>query len=447
MRKDVDMLRGPLLPAVIRYTIPIILTSVLQLLFNAADLVVVGRFCGSNSVAAVGNTSSLIHLFTNLFIGLSVGVGVSVAQGLGAKDSQMVHRTVHSSMPLALVGSVILTALGIGLSGPMLRLMGTPEEVLPLSALYMKIYFGGITFSMIYNFCAAILRAAGDTKSPLIYLTLAGFINVGLNLVFVTVLHMDVAGVAWATTISQGVSAVLVAGTLMRRRDDCRLELKKMRFYKIPLIKTLQIGVPAGLQSSLFAISNVIIQSSINSFGALVMAGSAAANNVEGFVYVSMNAFHQTALNFTGRCVGAGDRGRVKKVLATCLGCVALLGVSVGVLGRLFAPQLLSMYLTDAPDAIRYGEIRMTYIMLTYAICGMMDVSTGSLRGMGVSLTPTLISIFGVCGLRIGWITTVFQIPQFHTPESLYISYPISWVLTFAAQIIAFSIFYKRKKQ
>lgn len=447
IQKSDTMLRGPLLPAVIRYTVPIILTSILQLLFNAADLVVVGRFCGSNSVAAVGNTGALTGLMVNLFVGISVGVGVTVAQGLGAKDSQTVHRAVHTALPMALIGSVVLTTVGMLFSETFLVWMGTPDKILPLSAQYMRIYFGGITFSLVYNFCAAILRAAGDTKSPLIYLSIAGVVNVALNLVFVLVFHMNVAGVALATTISQGISAVLVVLALMRRSDACKLELRKIRLHRAPLIKALRIGLPAGLQSSLFSISNVLIQSSINSFGEIVMSGNAAANNIESFLYVAMNAFHQTALNFMGQNVGAGNYRRARQALFYCLGCVAVLGTVVGVGAYGFASKLLSIYITDSPEAIYWGTVRMSFIFLTYALCGIMDVSTGALRGMGVSLTPTLISVFGVCGIRVGWIMTVFQLPQYHTPQSLYFSYPLSWVLTFVGQMIAFFIVYHRRQK
>jgi len=443
--KNEQMLRGPLLSAVIRYTVPIILTSVLQLLFNAADLVVVGRFCGPDSVAAVGNTGSLTSLFVNLFIGISVGVGVTVAQGLGARDAETVHRAVHTALPAALVSSAVLTVLGITFCETFLRWMGTPADVLPLSATYMRIYFGGITFNLVYNFCAAILRAAGDTKSPLIFLIIAGIINVLLNLLFVIVFHMNVAGVALATTLSQGVSAALVVRALMRRKDECKLVLRKMRFYKEQLLKAIIIGLPAGMQSSLFSISNVLIQSSINSFGKVLMSGNAAAANIESFLFVSMNSFHQTALNFTGQNVGAGNYRRVKQVLFTCLGCVAVLGTAVGVGCYGFAPQLLSLYIPGEAESIYWGTVRMGYIFLFYALCGIMDVSTGCLRGMGVSLPPTLISVFGVCGIRIGWIMTLFRLEQFHTPQSLYLSYPISWVVTFLGQILLFFFIYRRR--
>lgn len=439
-----NMLTGPLFLNILLYTVPIILTSVLQLLFNAADLMVVGRFCGSISVAAVGSTNSLTNLMVNFFIGLSVGAGVTIAHGLGGHKYEAVHKTVHTALPTALVCGGILTVIGVTFCKTFLRLMGTPEDVLPLSTVYMRIYFAGVTFTMIYNFCAAILRAAGDTKSPLIYLTFSGIINVLLNLVFVIVLHMNVAGVALATILSQGISAFLVLRTLMRRTDACHLDLKKMRFHKIPLMKMLRIGLPAGMQSSLFSISNVIIQSSVNSFGGILMSGNAAAYNIEGFVYAALNAFHQTAVNFIGQNAGAKQYKRVYKTLWLCLLSVTVFGLGLSYAGYYFGPQLLSLYIADSPEAISYGLMRLSIVCIPYFICGMMDVTTGALRGLGASLTPMLISVLGVCGIRIGWIYTVFQIPQYHTPESLYISYPISWAVTFLIQFIAFLIVYRK---
>ncbi|MBQ3504828.1 MAG: MATE family efflux transporter [Oscillospiraceae bacterium] len=441
------MLQGPVLWGVIRYTIPIILTSVLQLLFNAADLVVVGRFCGSISVAAVGATGSITNLIVNLFIGLSVGAGVTVAHAIGSREDNAVHRAVHTALPVALISGAVLTCVGVALSGTFLRLMGTPENVLPLSTVYMQIYFGGITFNMVYNFTASILRAAGDTKSPLIFLSIAGVVNVALNVVFVTVFHMNVAGVALATTVSQGISAVLVVIALMRRTDASRLYLRKMRFYRTELLKLVRIGLPAGIQGSLFSISNVLIQSSVNSFGDVFMSGNAAAGNIEGFVYVIMNSFHQTAVNFIGQNVGAQQYDRVKKTLGCCLGCVCVAGLAAGILGYGFGPQLLSIYITDSAEAISYGVLRLSFVCLPYFLCGLMDVSTGALRGMGASLEPMIISVLGVCGLRIGWISTIFQIPAFHTPQCLFLSYPVSWVITFAAQMLAFRRVYRRHLQ
>ena len=443
-KKNQDMLQGPLLSNIIGYTVPIILTSVLQLLFNAADLVVVGRFCGSISVAAVGATGSITALIVNLFIGLSVGAGVTVAHGLGSREEEMVHRTVHTAMPVALLSGAVLTVLGILLSRALLVMMGTPEDVLPLSSIYMKIYFCGITFTMVYNFVAAILRAVGDTKSPLVHLTVAGVINVLLNLIFVTVLHMNVAGVALATAISQAYSAVMVTITLMKRTDACHLNLRKMHIYKIQLMKMLRIGLPAGIQSSLFSISNVMIQSSINSFGGIVMSGNAASQNIEGFLYVSLNAFHQTAVNFIGQNMGAKKFDRVKKILWICLGCVCVVGLGLGLLIGGLGETLLSIYITDSAEAISWGMTRLSIICTSYFICGLMDVSTGALRGMGASVSPMIISVLGVCGVRIGWVMTIFQIPQFHTPQSLYYSYIVSWALTFLVQMFAFLKIYKK---
>ena len=446
-RNSTTMLQGPVLWGVISYTVPIILTSVLQLLFNAADLVVVGRFCGSISVAAVGATSSITNLIVNLFIGLSVGAGVTVAHAMGSREDSAVHRAVHTTLPVALISGAVLTVVGVALSGTFLRLMGTPDTVLPLSKVYMQIYFGGITFNMVYNFCASILRAAGDTKSPLIFLSLAGVVNVVLNVIFVTALHMNVAGVALATTASQGISAVLVVIALMRRKDACRLYLGKLRFYRTEMRKMIRIGLPAGIQGSLFSISNVMIQSSINSFGDVFMSGNAAAGNIEGFVYVIMNSFHQTAVNFIGQNVGAHQYDRVKKTLWCCLGCVFAAGLVAGVLGYWFGPKLLSIYITDSAEAISCGMLRLSFVCLPYFLCGLMDVSTGALRGMGASVEPMIISVLGICGLRILWICTVFQIPALHTPQCLFASYPISWAITFTAQLIAFRRVYRRHLQ
>ena len=444
-RSNQSMIQGPLFSGIVFYTIPIILTSVLQLLFNAADLVIVGRFCGSVSVAAVGATGAITNLIVNLFIGLSVGTGVTVAHALGSREDEAVHRAVHTAMPTALIGGAALTGVGILLSEPLLKLMDTPETVLPLSTIYMQIYFGGMVFNMVYNFCASILRAAGDTKSPLIFLTLAGVINVLLNVVFVTVFHMNVAGVALATTISQGVSAVLVVIALMRRTDACHLDLRKMKIYKPQLMKIINIGIPAGIQGSLFSISNVLIQSSVNSFGDVFMSGNAAAGNIEGFAYVSINAFSQTAVNYVGQNVGARQYKRVGRIVSICLACVVVVGLTVGIIDYSFGETLLSIYIIDSAEAIAYGMIRLAYICLPYFLCGLMDVSTGALRGMGASIAPMVISILGVCGLRILWIYTIFQIPQFHTPQCLYFSYTISWSVTFLIQIAVFIRSYRKQ--
>ena len=440
-----SMLHGPLFSHIVVYTIPIILTSLLQLLFNAADLVVVGRFCGSISVAAVGATGALTNLIVNLFIGLSVGTGVVVAHGLGARADEDVHKTVHTAIPTALAGGIVLTVVGVSCAGLFLQWMGTPDNVLPLSTIYMRVYFSGMTFTLIYNYCASILRAVGDTRSPLIFLSLAGVINVVLNVFFVTVLHMNVAGVALATIISQAISASLVVRALMRRQDACRLELKKLRFYKEPLLKMIRIGLPAGIQGSVFSASNVIIQSSINSFGDILMSGNAAAANIDGFVYVIQNAFQQTTVNFVGQNTGARKYDRVKKTVMICLASVTVVGIVVGVGVYLLGPRLLSIYITDSAEAISWGMVRLLYVSVPYFICGLMEVAVGGLRGMGASLTSMVISILGVCGIRIVWIYTIFQMAQFHTPGNLYLSYPVSWVVTFAIQMLAFVLMYKRR--
>ena len=443
-RNQRDLTTGPLLSGIIAYTVPIILTSVLQLLFNAADLVVVGRFRGSLAVGAVGATGSITNLIVNLFVGLSIGAGVSVAHAIGARQEKQLHRIIHTALFVALAGGVLLTAVGVSFANVFLRLMDTPAEILPLSTTYMRIYFCGITFTLVYNFCASILRAAGDTQSPLTFLTIAGVLNVVLNLFFVVICGMSVAGVALATIISQCVSAVLVVRALMRRTDGCRLDLRQIRLHKAQLLRILRIGIPAGIQGSLFAISNVIIQSSVNSFGDIVVAGNAAAANIEGFVYVSMNAFSQTAVNYTGQNIGAGRFDRVRKIFLLCIACVAVTGLLMGGGAFLAARPLLGIYITDSPEAIAYGITRMSFVGLCYFLCGMMDVATGSLRGLGSSLTPMIISVLGVCGIRLGWIFTIFRDPRFHSLESLFISYPFSWTITFLIESAAFIILYRR---
>ena len=446
-RSNEFFLRGPLLPSILRYTVPIILTGALQLFFNAADLIIVGRYCSSDCVGAVGSTGATTNLVVTLFMGLSIGGGVCVAHALGAGDDNAAHRAVHTALPTALICGSIVTVLGIFLTEPLLKLMGTPEELLPLSKLYMQIYFGGMTFNMVYNYCGSILRAAGDTRSPLIYLCFAGAANVGLNILFVTQFGMDVDGVALATTLSQGISAVLCVRNLMRRTDACRLELKKMRIYKPELVKMIRIGLPAGVQNGMFSISNVIIQSSINSFGPAFVNGNSAAANIEGFMWVFSNAFQQASLNFVGQNHGANQPKRAAKALWLCLGSAFVVCLSLGLLASYFGEELLSIYITDSPEAITYGLIRVARIFPVYFLFGLMDSTTGALRGRGASLAPMLISIVGICGIRLGWIFTIFRIPAYHTPESLYLSFPLSWAITFCGLLIAFTIITRRARR
>ena len=444
-RSSLSMCEGPFLKKIILYTIPIILTGLLQLAFNAADLIIVGQFCGSKYVAAVGATTSLTTLFVNLFMGFSVGSGVAVAQSIGANNQEITKKTIHTAIPLAALCGIFLTVFGILFSGTVLQWMRTPEQELPLSTLYMKIHFCGSTASLIYNFGAAILRAAGDTKSPLIFLTTAGITNVALNTFFVTVFQMNVDGVALATVLSQFLSAALVLIALNRRTDACKLDFRQLKFHSEPLKKILRIGLPSGLQGSLFSISNVLIQSTVNSFGSVVLAGNAAANNLGGFVYTSMSAVYQSAMNFTGQNYGARKFDNIRKIAKICLSVVTVVGVVAGGLMTLFGEPLLKIYIKDSPESIHYGVIRLCIVVLPYFLGGMMEVTTGLLRGMGVSVGPMIISFLGVCGFRMIWIFTI--LPHMKTPEMLFLSYPISWIITFTTQYILYRVVLRKKER
>ena len=436
MNKKIDMVNGPLFKNVLLYTLPIIATSILQLLFNTADLLVVGHYCGSHTVGAVGSTGSIVTLMTTLFTGLSVGVSVTVAQGLGGNHKTRVEKAVHTAIPVALIGGILLTVLGLTCSRTFLEWMGNPQETIELATVYMRIYFCGMAASLTYNFGAAILRAAGDTVRPLIYLSISGVLNVILNVIFVHFFGMSVDGVAWATVASQVVSAVLVIMALRRRNDFCKLSLHKLTIDRIALGRILSIGVPAGIQSSLFAIANVIIQSSINSFGAAAVTGGAAASNIEGYAYVSINSFSQTMMNFAGQNYGAGKPERVQRTMRICLLLVTIVGLVLGGSIYLLGKPLLSLYITDSPEAIDYGMIKLLYIGLPYFLCGLMDVVSGALRGIGRSVSVMFISIFCICGLRLLWIFTLFRLPQFHTLEFLFLSYLLSWSANFIISLI-----------
>ena len=438
------MCNGPLLGKILLFSIPLMLSGVLQLLFNAADIVVVGRFAGHQALAAVGSTSALINLLVNVFIGLSVGTNVMVANYYGAGDRERLSQTVHTAILSSIICGLALIFIGGFLAKPMLTLMGTPDDVLHQAALYMRIYFAGMPVFMLYNFGAAILRAVGDTRRPLYYLLIAGVLNVGLNLIFVIVLHMGVAGVALATVISQIVSAFLVIKALMNSDDMIRLELKKLKIHPARLRKMIRIGLPAGMQGAVFSVSNMLIQSSINSFGSIAMAGSTAAGNIEGFVYTAMNSFYQTALSFTSQNMGAGKYKRVGRILILCQICVTITGLVLGNGSYLFGRQLLGIYSSD-PEVIAYGLLRMSYLCIPYFLCGNMDVMVGSLRGMGYSIMPMLVSLAGACGIRVIWIYTIFRMN--HTLETLFTSYPISWIITAVVHLICFMIAYRKLKE
>ncbi|MCI8693254.1 MAG: MATE family efflux transporter [Lachnospiraceae bacterium] len=438
---EIDMCSGPLLGKIMIFYVPLMLSGVLQLLFNAADIVVVGRFAGNEALAAVGSTGSLTNLIVNLFIGLSVGTNVLVARFYGAKQDGELTETVQTAIATAMAGGIILIFLGFFLSKPALGWMGTPDNVIEHSVLYMRIYFIGMPFMMVYNFGSAVLRAVGDTKRPLYYLLIAGVINVILNLIFVIAFSMGVAGVAAATVISQAVSAALVVRCLIRTDSAYRLELQGIKIVPDKLLKMIQIGVPAGMQGALFSISNVLIQSSVNSFGSVAMAGNTAGSNIEGFVYTAMNAFHQAAISFSGQNYGARKYKRISRVLLICELLVLGVGIVLGNAAYLLGGTLLKLYTVD-PEVIQYGILRMRIICTTYCLCGMMDVAVGALRGMGYAIMPMLVSLTGACLFRVVWIYTVFQ--SYRTLKCLYISYPISWGLTFAVHMVCFVIAFGR---
>lgn len=436
-RYEIDMCSGSVLNKMLLFALPLMFSSILQLLFNAADIVVVGRYAGDDSLAAVGSTSALINLFTNLFVGLSVGANVAAARFFGARQERELSDTVHTAMTLSFISGIILTVMGIARAGEMLELMQSPPEVIGLASDYLRIYFAGMTASMAYNFGAALLRAMGDTRRPLYYLLAAGAINVLLNLLFVIVFKMDVKGVALATVISQIISAVLVLRCLIKEQSGFHLDLKKLRISSRSLGAILSIGLPAGFQGIVFSASNVVIQSSVNGFGNIVVAGSSAAANIEGFVYMAMNAFHQAAISFVGQNYGAGKYKRINKIVLTAQCCVIVTGLLLGNLAVFFGESLLRIY-TDSSEVIEAGIVRLRIISGTYALCGIMDVMVGALRGIGRSIMPMIVSLMGVCGLRLLWLATVFVIPEYHTIDVVYLSYPISWIITLLVHIICF---------
>ena len=439
------MCSGPVLRKMLMFALPLMFSSILQLLFNAADIVVVGRFAGDNSLAAVGSNTSLINLLTNLFVGLSIGANVIAARCFGARKTAELKKTVHTAMLLSIYSGVLLTAVGIIGARQILIWMQTPPAILSLATLYLRIFFIGMTPIMIYNFGSALLRAIGDTKRPMYYLFISGAVNVVLNLIFVIGFKMDVAGVALATVISESISAFLILRCLMCESSESgiRLELRALKIDREKFRRILQIGLPAGFQGIIFAISNVVIQSSVNRFCETVIAGSSASSNIEGFVYMSMNAFYQTTLSFTSQNIGAGRRDRINRILFSGELCVIATGVLLGGSAVFFGRNLLGIY-SSKTAVIDAGMQRLTIIATTYALCGIMDVLVGSLRGLGYSIMPMIVSLVGACGLRLVWLATVFQIDRFHVPETIYLSYPITWIITIAAHAVCY-IIVKRK--
>lgn len=439
----IDMCSGPIVSRLLLFAGPLMLSSVLQLLFNAADVIVVGKYAGDNSLAAVGMTGPLINLLVSAFMGLSIGSGVLASRYYGSGDDVQMSKTVHTSILVSFISGIVLAVIGFAFSTQILTWMRAPGETLQLGSLYLRIYFLGMPASMVYNFGSAVLRAVGDTKRPMYYLFVAGVVNVILNLFFVISLHMDVAGVATATVISQVISAYLVIRCLMKESGPLQLRLKSLAIDKATFIRIVRIGVPASFQGMLFSISNVIIQSSVNGFGATVVAGNSAAQNIEGFVYVSMNAFYQACISFISANVGARKTERINRILVRAQICVVATGLILGGSSYLFGYQLLNIY-TDSRAVMDAGITRMMYVCLPYFLCGMMDVMVGGLRGLGYAILPMIVSLIGACGLRLVWIFTLFQMPMFHETRFLYITYPISWVVTFLAHVICY-IIVKRK--
>lgn len=441
---QINMTEGNILPKIIKFSIPLMLSGMLQLFFNAADVIVVGRYAGDEALAAVGSTGALINLLINLFIGISIGASVLMGQAIGARDYNDAQDSLHTAMLTGLIGGIIMIFVGQFVSRPMLELMQTPDDVIELSSLYMKIYFMGMPGFMLYNFGAAILRAAGDTKRPLYYLFVSGIINVILNLYFVIVLKMSVDGVAYATIISEAISAILIVICLMRSDGYLNLSLRKLKLDGKKFIEMLKIGIPSGFTGIVFSVSNMLIQSSINSFGKLVMAANTAASNLEGFVYNAMNSIYQTALAFASQNMGAKKLDRVDDVLKKSLLVVSGVGLFFGVGAYLLGEILLRLY-TPNQEVIDIAMLRLLVISTSYFLCGIMDVYSGVIRGMGFSFTPMLVSMFFVCAFRVFWIYTIFE--RFHEQWVLYISYPVSWTITIIAYFFTYKIVRKKAKE
>lgn len=440
--KTIDMCNGPLFKKVFVFALPMMLSGVLQLLFNAVDMVVVGQFAGERALAAVGATSSTINLIVTLFTALSVGVSVVISQNYGAKSYEDVSQALHTAMLLSAIGGIVVGFIGFFVSRPLLILIDTPNDILDMSTLYMRIYFLGMPASLIYNFGASALRAVGNTKQPMYYLMLGGLTNAVLNLVFVLVFHMDVDGVAIATVASQIVSAALVVRRLIVSTDFIKLEIRKLRIYLDKLTFILRIGIPAGVSGCIFALSNMLIQSSLNSFNnENMIAGSTVAGNIEGFIYVAMTAFNHAAITFTGQNIGAGKPHRVKKVLGATTVWVVLVGSVLGLLCILLDTPLLKLY-SPEPEVISFGAKRLFIVASTYFLCGIMEVLVGTLRGMGISTITSITTVAGVIGMRLFWIYTVFA--KHRDFETLFWSYPVSWIIICIALYVCFLIGYKR---
>lgn len=435
------MCNGSVMDKLISFSLPLMLSGILQLMFNAVDIIIVGRFTGSQALAAVGSTTALINVFTNLFIGISLGSNVLAARFYASGKAKEMSETVHTSILFALISGIVMAIAGLLFSRLALELMGTPSDVISQSSLYMRIYFLGMPFFMLYNYGAAILRAIGDTKRPLFFLIISGLLNAGLNLFLVIVFHLGVAGVAIATIISQMVSCILVIRCLCRSEGIYQLHFSELTLKTAYLKQIFQVGIPAGIQSTVINFSNVLLQSSVNSFGSVAMAGYTAANNIFGFLYVAVNSITQACMSFTSQNYGVGKYKRMDRILADCM--ILTVGISL-VLGRgsyIFAPEILKIY-TSSPEVIQCGTEILAYTTATYFLCGLMDLFPGPMRGMGYSAVPMILSIIGTVGTRIVWIFGLF--PHHRTLSFLFISYPASWLLSIVMQVIC--LYFVRKR-
>lgn len=441
---EMDMTHGGLAGKILIFALPLMLSGVLQALFNAADVVVVGRFSGSESLAAVGSAGSLGNLLLNLFIGFSVSTNILVARAYGAKNQREIDLTIHTSMLVSVIGGILVGALGIFLSKDVLLLMGTPDDVIDLSVIYFNVCMIGEPAILVYNFGSAILRAVGDTKRPLYIITLSGILNVVLNLIFVIYCGLGVLGVALATIISQYLSAVLIVVCLMKSKTSIKLDFKKLGIDKKVLIKIVKIGLPSGLQGIVFSLSNIVLQSAINSFGSATMAGCAAAANIESFIYIAMNAFYQSTMTFTGQNAGANKYDRVKKSFFISMLYVTIAGILLGNLAYVFINPLLKLY-TDSASALAEGARRALCVLPLYFLCGAQEVVVGCIRGLGYSVVPMIVSLIGACGLRLVWVFTIFKMHR--SLITLFLSYPITWIIILIAHCIYLYFVYKKSAQ
>ena len=440
-RYEIDMCNGSIMDKLISFSIPLMLSGILQLLFNAVDIIVVGRFAGSQALAAVGSTTALINVFTNLFIGVSLGANVLAARFYASGRKKEMSETVHTSILFALLSGIVMVFVGLFFSRAALELMDTPADVIDQSALYMQIYFAGMPFFMLYNYGAAILRAVGDTKRPLFFLVIAGVINAGLNLFLVIVLHLGVAGVAIATVIAQMISCILVLRCLYQSTGSYQFRISRLTLKWTYLKQIFQVGIPAGIQSTVINFSNVLLQSSVNSFGSVAMAGYTAANNIFGFLFAAVNSITQACMSFTSQNYGVGKWKRMDRVLLNCMLLTVIVSLVLGGGSYLFGPELLRIYTSDAA-VIQCGMEILLYTTVTYFMCGIMDLFPGALRGMGCSAVPMLLSVIGTVGTRVVWIFMVF--PKYRSLDILFISYPASWLVTIALQVVCY--YFVRKK-